>query len=354
MEVVSERVRRRAVLALAVAVLLAAPGVANAADVTDVVPDTDQDTAPDAAPDTDPGAAPDTAPDTDPDGAPDNDATEQPPPDEEPPPDEQPPPADKTALLLQPICTADGLQRFSVTHITGPATEFTVRAAGTTDGQTLSIGVGQTRHFWVEAAPATEIEWADGSASATPASEACSSQVADADAPPPAPPSAPSGSAESVPSEGSSALPASSATPEPDATAAPLGGNGSEPPVAPPDAPAVAAQDSAEPQGEQAAPRPRPNGPGGAYVCPEGWVPVDANGDGRIEPSDECEVLVATGADGALVRAPFATVALLVTIGLLVTSVAVGALGRGRVALLPRIGLGRAPSRAPRPRPPAR
>lgn len=307
MEVVAGRIRRGALLTLVVAVLLGAPpGVAQGADV---VPDAVADGVPDAVPDAGPDEATDQAP-----------------------PDDQPPPTETTTLMLQPVCADDDLQRFAVKHMAGPATEYSVRAAGTADGETFPIAVGETQHFWVEAAQSIVIEWADGSASAAAASEACSAPPAPpAVAPSPAPPSASRRAAEQAASEAPEA-PEPTAAPAPDATPMPQRSERASPPAAAPDGPTVAPRDAAEPQDAQGAPRPRPDRPGGAYVCPGGWIPVDRDEDGRIEPSDECEVFVATGADGGPVRTPFTTVALLVTIGLLVTSIAVGALSRRALA----------------------
>jgi hypothetical protein len=65
-------------------------------------------------------------------------------------------------------------------------------------------------------------------------------------------------------------------------------------------------------------------------VCPDGWIPVDSDADGRFEASDTCEVLVETAAQRSAVGSAFPTVALIVTIGLLVASIGLGAFGRQR------------------------
>jgi hypothetical protein len=59
---------------------------------------------------------------------------------------------------------------------------------------------------------------------------------------------------------------------------------------------------------------------------------VDSDGDGTINGADECELVVETGAAGGSPGALFTTVALIVTVGLLIASVAFGAVGRRRMS----------------------
>ena len=65
-------------------------------------------------------------------------------------------------------------------------------------------------------------------------------------------------------------------------------------------------------------------------ACPDGWVAVDSDVDGRFEPSDKCEALVETAARASAPGAVFPAVALLMTIGLLVASISLGAVSRRR------------------------
>ena len=65
-------------------------------------------------------------------------------------------------------------------------------------------------------------------------------------------------------------------------------------------------------------------------VCPDGWIPVDSDADGRFEATDSCEVLVETAAQASAGGATFPTIALIVTVGLLVASIGLGAFSRQR------------------------
>jgi len=251
-----------------------------------------------------------------------------------------------TTLVLRPICTSDDMQRFAVVNDAGPATRFTVEVEATT-AEPLAIGPGETVRFWVDAAHAgpVEITWPDGSASATPADDACAPEP---EAAPPAAdpePEEPAATA-SVPSErDAQERPEAPAPPEsvPPPTDAPAGSTaGSARDAAGPEAPDAAppARDTGRRQASAAAPEaagdgrttPRPRPSQSAFACPDHWMAVDSDGDGTISGADECELVVETGAAGGSKGALFATAALIVTVGLLIASVTFGAVGRRRMS----------------------
>src|SRR5690606_7338203 len=59
---------------------------------------------------------------------------------------------------------------------------------------------------------------------------------------------------------------------------------------------------------------PRPQPSDGGFACPDGWIGVDSDGDGAVDASDACEVMVATSADGPASPNPWTTAALGITI----------------------------------------
>lgn len=258
--------------------------------------------------------------------------------------------AENTRLVLRPVCTSGDLHRFAVVNEAGPATRFTVEVASTTV-EPLTVAPGDTVRFWVPAGQAdpVEITWPDGSASATPAANACAPETdvpaaapASEPAPPqqpvdPGPPS-PAGADDQTrpddpaappapvpPSSDPSADPAPEPEPDaadpdvpPAAAPAPEGRDAREPPAAAPEAGVSA--------GGRTTPRPQPSG--SELACPDSWVAVDGDGDGTIDGADECELVVEAGAGGRPSGAMFTTAALIVTLGLLIASVAAGALSR--------------------------
>jgi hypothetical protein len=253
------------------------------------------------------------------------------------------PTTDVTTLVLEPVCATDGLHRFAVNNTEGPDTQFIVATGDGAGGQTMAIDAGQTRHFWVEQPGSVEIAWADGSASATGVDVACAPDIAppadplsgpsatDTPRPTPRPSASPSpqptseASAPTTPEAGQPAPAAPAgrrprpAAPEPATDSQPTGSLGDDDPSA--GDPAVR-----HPQTE-----PRPRLLDGTMVCPDGWIPIDGDADGRFEASDTCEVLVETAAQASPVGAAFPTIALIVTIGLLVASMGWGAFRRQRV-----------------------
>lgn len=258
-----------------------------------------------------------------------------------------------TRLVLRPVCTSNDLHRFAVVNESGPATQFTVEVAATATGP-LAIAAGETVRFWVDADDAgpVEIAWPDGSASATPAEDTCaeadvpassSSAHMPTEHPATRPPSAspdrdeqqePAASAPARPS----ASPSAGTAPvgEPDA-ADPNGADPGAPPATTPapeepaveEPPAAALQPGASGDGR---PAPHPSPSGSAFACPDGWLAVDSDSDGTIDDADECEMLVETGAAGRSSGVLFTTVALIVTLGLLIASIVFGAVGHRRMS----------------------
>jgi hypothetical protein len=242
------------------------------------------------------------------------------------------PGTDPTMLVFRPLCSTDALHRFAVDNVEGPATQFTVSVAGR-EGETLPIGAGETRHFWVDAERPAEVEvrWAGGSASATGVDEACDPDIVPPDVPLPAlsemgtPAAAPSTSTSPSPQPRSEASAPPTITETPDRKPTPpaqratrAGQRGS----------ATEAPGDGGPGDTGADPPPRIVD--GIVACPDGWIPVDSDVDGRFEPSDKCEVLVETAARASAVSAAFPAAALIVTIGLLIASIGVGAVSRRR------------------------
>jgi hypothetical protein len=242
------------------------------------------------------------------------------------------PAADPTMLVVRPLCRTHALHRFAVDNVEGPATQFTVSVAGR-EGETLLIGAGETRNFWVDAERpgAVEIGWAGGSASTTGVDEACDPDIVPPDVPFPAlseigtPVATPSTATSPSPRSGSEASAPPTITEMPDFKPTP---------------PAQHAKRSG--QLGSATEAPGEGGPGdtgaeppprivdGVVACPDGWVAVDSDVDGRFEPSDNCEALVETAARASVPGAAFPAVALLVTIGLLIASISLGAVSRRR------------------------
>jgi hypothetical protein len=248
------------------------------------------------------------------------------------------PGSDVTTLVLEPVCTAGGLHRFAVNSVEGPDTHFTVAAAGGAGGETMAIEAGETRHFWVaqQAAP-VQIAWDDGSASATGVDEACGPDMVPSDVlveplPPSAtdapPPTSPT-SRPSRHSEEPTAPSTATGKPAPEA-AAPAERRDREDSAEPETSPRAAEASGDEGQARDRSVEPRPRLFDGTMVCPDGWLPVDSDADGRFEASDSCEVLVETAAQASATGEAFPTVALIVTIGLLVASIGLGAVGRRR------------------------
>lgn len=258
-----------------------------------------------------------------------------------------------TRLVLRPVCTSNDLHRFAVVNESGPATQFTVEVAATATGP-LAIAAGETVRFWVDADAArpVEIAWPDGSASATPAEDTCAEAEVPATSssahmptahPATRPPSAspdpdeqqePAASAPARPSAGPSA--GAAPVPEPDA-ADPNGADPGAPPATTPgpeepavEEPPAAALEPGVPGGGRPAPHPSPSG--SAFACPDGWLAVDSDSDGTIDDADECEMLVETGAAGRSSGVLFTTVALIVTLSLLIASVVFGAVGQRRMS----------------------
>jgi hypothetical protein len=253
-----------------------------------------------------------------------------------------------TTLVLRPICTSDDMHRFAVVNDAGPATQFTVEVESTT-AEPLAIGPGETVRFWVDAAHAgpVEITWPDGSASATPAGDACAPEAAPPAADPE--PEEPVAAAPVAPSERDAQarpeepVPPESAQPMVDPPSEPTAGparDAAEPaaPNAAPPArddtghrePSAAPEDGDAAGAGRTTPRPRPSH--SAFACPDHWMAVDSDGDGTISGADECELVVETGAAGGVPGALFTTVALIVTVGLLIASVVLGTLGRRRMS----------------------
>ena len=248
-----------------------------------------------------------------------------------------------TTLVLEPVCATDGLHRFAVNNVEGPDTQFIVAAAGGAGGETMAIEAGQTRHFWIvqQAAP-VQIVWDDGSASATGIDEECGPDTVPSDVlieplPPPATeaprPTPPASGPRSQPSDEPTAP--STATSEPASGAAGPAERRNRDDTARPETNPRAAEARDEAPDDQgraggASAEPRPRLLDGAMVCPDGWIPVDSDADGRFEASDSCEVLVETAAQRSVAGEAFPTVALIVTITLLVVSIGLGAAGRQR------------------------
>ena len=238
------------------------------------------------------------------------------------------PVADPTMLVIRPLCRTHALHRFAVDNVEGPATQFTVSVDGR-EGETLLIGAGETRNFWVDAERpgAVEIGWVGGSASTTGVDEACDPDIVPPDVPAPSetPAAAPSTATSPSPRSGSEASAPPTITEMPDFK---------------PTTPAQHVQRSG--QLGAATEAPGEGGPGdtgveppprivdGIVACPDGWVAVDSDVDGRFEPSDKCEALVETAAQASAPGAALPAVALLVTIGLLIGSISVGAVSRRR------------------------
>jgi hypothetical protein len=245
-------------------------------------------------------------------------------------------PSDVTTLVLEPVCAIDGLHRFAVNSVAGPGTQFTVAVAGS-DGKTMAIEAGQTRHFWVEQqAGPVQIVWDGGSASATGVDEACGPDAVPSDVLIEPLPSATDAPAPDRPASTPSRPPASepaapsTATEQP-ATGPPAerrNGDGASRPATSPRA--ADAPQGVTPPGRDTRAEPRPRRFDGTMVCPDGWIPVDSDADGRFEASDSCEVLVETAAQASAVGVTFPTIALIVTVGLLVASIGLGAFGRQR------------------------
>jgi hypothetical protein len=234
-------------------------------------------------------------------------------------------------LVLEPQCSRDGLRRFAVEHLAGPATQFAVSVAGTPDGQNLAIAVGETLQFWVEAAEAdpVQITWSDGTASATPVDDPCvpAGNVYGAPGPAPGPSAMPTPSPDPTPADRPRPTPGLDDAVARVATGS-SGNAGSR--VSQPGtglAPA-APGDWASDDTQAASPRPRPSG--GAIVCPDGWVPVDTDSDRSIETSDRCEVVIETASEARPAGSGFTVAALAVTIALLLASISVGAVSRHR------------------------
>jgi hypothetical protein len=242
------------------------------------------------------------------------------------------PGADPTMLVFRPLCRTDALHCFAVDNVEGPATQFTVSVAGG-EGETLPIGAGETRYFWVDTdrPGGVKIGWAGGSASAAGVDEACDPDIVPPDVPLPAlseigsPAATPSTSTSPSPQPGSeaSAPPTITETPDfkptPPAQRARRAGQLGVATEAPGDG--GPGDSSAEPP---------PRIVDGIVACPDGWIPVDSDVDGRFEPSDKCEVLVETAARASAAGAAFPAAALIVTIGLLIASIGVGAASRRR------------------------
>jgi len=234
-------------------------------------------------------------------------------------------------LMLEPQCSGDGLRRFAVEHLAGPATQFAVSVAGTPDGQNLAIAVGGTLQFWVEAAGSdpVQITWSDGTASATPVDDPCvpAGNVNGAPGPAPAPSAMPTPSPDPTPPD--RPRPATGRD-HADARVA-TGASGGAPPreSEPATGPAPVAPGGAAIDDRPAAsPQPRPSG--GAIVCPDGWVPVDSDSDQRIETSDQCQVVIETASEARPAGSGLTVAALAVTIALLLASISVGAVSRPR------------------------
>ena len=243
-----------------------------------------------------------------------------------------------TRLVLRPVCTSDDLHRFAVVNEAGPATRFTVEVAAPS-ADALTIAPGETVGFWVHAdhdGP-VEISWPDGTASATPAQQACTSgnEVPVAEPSEQERAEQPAESARSTASQRSGQArpegPPPPDTPSADSAAEPAPRAADPPaPAGPPapDEPATSADGTATSAapGAQTTPRPRPSG--AAFACPDNWVAVDGDGDGTIDGGDECELVVETGADGGSTGTMLTTAALIITLGLLIASVGVGAVSR--------------------------
>jgi hypothetical protein len=241
---------------------------------------------------------------------------------------------DRVTLTLGPLCTnEEGLRRFAVEHVAGPATRFTVSVAGVQDGERLRLKVGEARRFWVDAAleDQVEITWPDGSATATPVEDPCAPDVGLYTDPEPAPePSvAPAPAASDGPTQPPRRRsPRARERPLARGDTAPNDRDASPPSGGRPEERAAAPSHAAEPDRARAAPRPRRSGDD--IVCPNGWVPVDRDGDARIETSDGCEVMIETASGPPPGGASITVAALVVTMMLLVASIGVGAVSRRR------------------------
>ena len=239
-------------------------------------------------------------------------------------------------LVLRPLCTSDdGLRRFLVEHVAGPGTRFRVSVAGVQDDRRLRVDVGGARRFWVTAAldDQVEITWADGNATATPTEDPCVPGILYGDPDPaPEPSTAPVPDATDDRAPRPRRPPAARERAVARGDTSPSGRDARSRPrpdeqESRSDAPAIAPR-AAEPEDAPAAPRPRRSGD--AVVCPNGWVPVDRDRDGRVETSDRCEVVIETSSGAPPESANITMAALLVTIALLVTSVGFGAVSRRR------------------------
>ncbi|HSK92212.1 MAG TPA: hypothetical protein VK875_12975 [Euzebyales bacterium] len=238
------------------------------------------------------------------------------------------PAAPPATLVLEAVCGSGDMHRFAVVHTSGPATRFTPAS-----GDAVAIAAGTTVHFWVDDPDtAVTITWPGGSAEASPSGEPCAAEPEPADPEPADPEPAPDPPAGDPDPEPAPIRPpgetATAAVPvDPPAAAGPPAG-----PVADPDPPGdervAPPGDSLQgaPAAVAPAPRPRP-GPDG-FVCPDGWVIVDADGDRSRDASDACERLVETGVPGRPAGTWLTTAALIVTLGLLLASLAAGMTGR--------------------------